>query len=157
MVYQIDQSGKVEDTSSLTIVAVANGKTKTLKIAGREKRKAILVLRKQDYPKKVFIYKLFAALIYLLLKGEKISEVIIDKEYPGHEATIKLILVNFYRKFQKLSPQIHFMEITKNSPAHKIAIETYRGKIKPDMVVNSEEVLILFKSNKKGWRSRVRR
>lgn len=72
-IYQIDQSGKVEDTKKLTIVAFANGKIKSLKISAVEKRKLIKAMRELDRPRKIFIFKIFAALIYLLFKNEKLN------------------------------------------------------------------------------------
>ena len=144
MKYQIDQSGKIEDTNKLTIVAFANGKTRTLKISGVEKQKLIRSIRVLDYPKKTFIYKIFSGLIFLLLNDQKVEEVIIDREYPGHEATVKVILTQLFTKFGKKKPEIEFTEITKKSLAHKIALETFRGKRKPDLVVKAEEVLRLF-------------
>ena len=40
MTYEIDQSGKVEDTK-LTVVAYANGKIKSVKIGSAEKQKLL--------------------------------------------------------------------------------------------------------------------
>jgi len=98
MLYQVDQSGKVEDTSKLTIVCVAGKKIKTLKIYAREKRRLITTMRRLDYPKKIFIYKIFAALVFILIKEEKIDNLSIDKEYPGHEGFIKEIIFQFFKK-----------------------------------------------------------
>lgn len=151
----IDQSGKIEDTSKLTIVAYANGIEKTLKISGVEKRKLIKIMRILDYPKTSFIYKAFAGLVFLLVKNAKADEIIIDKEYPRHEPTIKEILLQLFQKFSLAAPEVNFSLIGKQSRAHKIAIETFRGKRKPDLEVVAEEVLELFyKANKKGWSSR---
>jgi len=57
MKYYIDQSGKIEDTKKLTIIAYANGKTKSLKISAVEKRRLIKTMRALDYPQKAFILK----------------------------------------------------------------------------------------------------
>lgn len=155
MKFYIDQSGKIENTNKLTIVAFANGKTKSIKINGREKRKLVTYFRRIAGLKKIYIYKIFSAMIFLLLKGERVEYLIIDREYPGHEGKIKLDLIAFFQKSEKSLPDISFTLITKNSPAHKIAIDTFRGKRKADVVVSSEDVLKLF-SNKKGWRSLAR-
>ncbi len=149
----IDQSGKVENTSKLTIVAYANGKARSLKISAVEKRKLLSVMKKLDGLSATYIYKTFAALIFLLIKGERISEIVVDKEYPGHEGVIKNILKNLFEKGKLTFPEVGFSQITKKSPAHKIAINVYRGKSKPDLIVRSEDVLRVFFSNKKGWRS----
>jgi len=148
MVYQIDQSGKVEDTNKLTIVCVANGKIKTLKVSTREKQKLIATMRVLDYPKKIFIYKTFAALIFLLIKEEKIINLSIDKEYPGHEAFIKEIILRFFRNNNLKSPTIDFCLVGKKSLAHKIAIETFRGKRKPNIIIKAENVIALFYTRK---------
>ena len=144
MIYQIDQSGKIEDTRRLTIVAFANGKCKALKILAVEKQKLINTMRKLDYPKKTFIYKIFAGLIFLLLKKEKVNEIIIDKEYPGHEATIKNIILQLFRRAKIKTPQIRFDTIGKQSNAHKAALETFRGKRKADIEIKPKQVLKLF-------------
>jgi len=148
MRYQIDQSGKVEDTNKLTIVAVADGKAKTLKISAKEKQRLIKVMRELDYPKKIFIYKILAGLIFLLIKNESIKEVLIDKEYPGHEAFIKEIILQLFRRVKINPPKINFSFIGKQSLAHKIAIETFRGKIRANMIVKAKEVLALFYKGK---------
>lgn len=95
----IDQSGKVENTSKLTVVAYANGKVRSLKISAVEKLK------------------------------------------------------NLFEKGNLVFPEISFSEITKKSPAHKAAINVYRGKSKPDIIVKAEDILGLFFAKKKGRRS----
>ncbi|OGG12409.1 hypothetical protein A3J20_01170 [Candidatus Gottesmanbacteria bacterium RIFCSPLOWO2_02_FULL_42_29] len=152
MIYQIDQSGKIEDTNKITIIAYANGNNKTLSMKAAEKQKMLNRMRIMDKPKKTFIFKAFAGLVFLLLKDEDVDEVIIDKEYPGHEATIKAILVRLFDRNELNPPNIGFALIGKKSKAHKIALETYRGERKPDIKVKAEGVLNLF-NLKKSWRS----
>ncbi len=149
----IDQSGKVENTSKLTIVAFTNGKVKTLKITGREKRRVVRIMRTVEYPERVYIYQIFAALVFLLIKKEKIGEVIIDDEYVGHEPLIKDIIIKLYQKTKLKVPHIDFGLIGKDSEAHKVAIDAFRGRRKADIEVKSEEVLVLFYAKKKGWSS----
>ncbi|OGZ35491.1 MAG: hypothetical protein A2815_00590 [Candidatus Portnoybacteria bacterium RIFCSPHIGHO2_01_FULL_40_12b] len=144
MIYQIDQSGKIEDTNRLTIVAVANGRSKILKISASEKQRLIKAMRALGYPQKTFIYKIFAGLIFLLLKNERIEEVVIDNEYPGHEATIKNIIIQLFQKIKIKTPQISFDTIGKQSNAHKAALEAFRGKRKIDITIKSKQVLELF-------------
>src|ERR1041384_1449181 len=93
MTYQIDQSGKVEDTNKLTVVAYANGKIKSIKIGSTEKQKLLAAMRTLDYPKRNYAYKIFAALIYFLLADEIVDFVVIDREYVGHDVPIKRFLI----------------------------------------------------------------
>ncbi|MBL7158852.1 hypothetical protein ISS85_00030 [Candidatus Microgenomates bacterium] len=153
MKYQIDQSGKVEDTNRLTVVAFANGKTRSLKISGVEKQRLVKSMRALDYPRKVFIYKIFAGLVFILLKGQRIREVVIDKEYPGHEPLIKDLILNLFIRTKGQAPKISFSQIGRESRAHKIALEVFRGKRKPDIIVKADQIFRLFYQTKKGWSS----
>ena len=144
MKIQIDQSGKVENTNKLTIVAYANGKTKILKINAREKRKLIMAMREIDNPKQIFIYKIFAGLVFLLIKSNKSTSFTIDKEYPGHEPFIKEVILQLFKRNGILAPRLDFALIGKNSEAHRVAIEAYRGQRKADIIVKAQEVFRLF-------------
>lgn len=145
MKIEIDQSGKIEDSNRLTVVAFSNGKIKSLKISAVEKQKLLRIMRTLDYPKKTFIFKIFAGLIYLLLEDEKnIEEVIVDREYPGQEGIIKDILSHLFRKIGKKLPRITFYKIGKKSDAHKIANDIYRGKGAADIVVGTSHILKIF-------------
>jgi len=157
MICQIDQSGKIEDTQKLTIVAYANKKAKSLIIKATEKRKLIKIMREKDFPKKTFIYKSFSGLVFLLIKNENILQIVIDKEYPGNEPVIKQILLQLFDKANLKKPKIDFEFIGKKSPAHKIAIQTYRGERKPDIIIKAEDVLNLFYKKEKGWRASSKR
>lgn len=141
MKYYIDQSGKIENTKSLTVVAYAGGETKSLKISAVEKRKLLKVLKITTERKKLITYELFATLVFMLIKDEKINEVIIDVEYEGHEGSVKNFIKNYYVKLNKKMPEVSFELITKKSPAHMVAIDTFRGTRKADITVNAREVL----------------
>jgi len=158
MKYYIDQSGKIEDTHRLTIIAMANGKVHVLRISAVEKQKLIQVMKQLEYPRKNYIYKIFSGLIFTLVtKYKKISEIVIDKEYPGHDADIKLFLLQLYEKAKIIHPEIVFDYIGKKNQAHKSALDAYRGNIKPDVIVKTEDLIRLFYPTKKGWRSRSSR
>lgn len=154
MNYLIDQSGKIEHTGDVTVVCLANGKTKTIQIGAGEKQKLIRAMRQLDYPKKTFIFKIFAALIFLVLEGEKVSKVSIDREYPNHEQDIKLFLIQHFRKSRKSVPEISFARVENTNNAHKIGLETFQKKRKPDVKVTQDEILGLIYGTKKRWRSR---
>lgn len=144
-VVEVDQSGrKVERTDKETIVAFANGNDRAILIPADVKREAIQELRRRRKAGSLK-YLLFATALYLLLKDdiEDIDQVTIDIEYRGYESQIKEHLLNLLRRAGKRveSYQIHFDRITKKSPAHKVAIQTFRGQRKPDHVVTREELL----------------
>ena len=67
----------------------------------------------------------------------------IDKEYEGHEADIKAMLLHHMRRVGlELSPDvIRFERVGKKSRAHKRAWGVQRGKIAPDHEVTVEELL----------------
>jgi len=136
--------GKVEDTNKLTVVAYANGQIKSVKIGSTEKQKLLIVMRTLDHPKRNYVYKIFAALIYFLLADEMINSVVIDKEYLGHEATIKGIVIQLLNKNGKNVPDIQFDYIGKSSQAHKAALDIFRGDKEADFVVTAKDVLRLL-------------
>ena len=144
MTYQIDQSGKVEDTNKLTVVAYANGKIKSVKIGSVEKQKLLTAMRTLDHPKRNYVYKIFAALIYFLLADESVDSVVIDHEYTGHEESIIGILTQLLHKNSKNIPTIRFGYVGKSSPAHQAALDVFRDKKEADIIVNAKEVLGLL-------------
>lgn len=144
-VVEVDQSGrKVERTDKETILAFANGNDRAILIPPDVKREAIQELRRRRKAGSLK-YLLFATALYLLLKDdiEHIDQVTIDIEYRGYESQIKEHLLNLLRRARKRveSYQIHFDRITKKSPAHKVAIQTFRGQRNPDHIVTREELL----------------
>ena len=155
--YLIDQSGKVEHTAKPTIVALANGKILTIKISAVEKRKLIGAMKEIDFPKQFYVYKIFATLIFILLKKAKTKRVIIDREYPGHESIVKDMLIYLFTKNELNLPEIEFGLVGKKVAAHIKGLATYQGKIKPTIIVKTEEILEVIYSNKKGRRSQSSR
>lgn len=148
MKYQIDQSGKIEHTGQVTVVAIANGKVKSVFIGAGEKQKLIKKMRILDHPHKSYVLKIFAAMIFLLLKDEMVTSVEIDKEYPGHEALIRQIVRQLFQKFKLKPPEIDFALVGKDSLAHKTAIDTFDKLLKPTMKTNEEELIqILYKKS----------
>lgn len=157
MAYQIDQSGKIEKTNKATVVALANRKKKTVKITAIEKQKLLAALREIELPRTNYIYKVFAALIFILIKDEAVNTLEIDKEYTGHESIIKDTLIYLYRKINQSMPEITFLSVGKKSNSHRIALATFQSKIKPTIIVKGEKVLRILYVKEKGRRSRSSR
>lgn len=98
-----------------------------------------------DYPKKNYVYKIFATLIFMLLSGFRSRDsIVIDQEYPGHEESIKGMLINLFRKQERTVPEIHFDHIGKSSRAHKVALEVFRGNREADLLVSATDVLAVL-------------
>ena len=132
----IDQSGKIENTNRLTIIACSNKANKSLLITARDKRAIQSVFRKIGQPK-IFVFKLFAVAIFALIKDDlkKIDQIIIDREYIGYENLIKQFIQEVAQKNNNeiAKEDIHFRSIGKKSRAHRVAIEAFlrkRGDVK---------------------------
>ena len=140
---EIDQSGKIEDTSRQTVLSYSNSKSKTLIILPKDKKLIQKLFRKAGRPT-MYVYRTFAVMIYLLIKDDlkQIDQIIIDKEYQGYDKLIKQFILELCQKFNnKIEPDIiHFKEIGKKSNAHKIAINGYRTK-KADIKVTLGDYL----------------
>lgn len=128
---EIDQSGKIENTNRLTVIAYSNDHKKSILITAKDKKIIQSVFRKIGQPK-IFIYKLFAVLIFVLIRDSlrKINQIIIDREYVGYENLIKKFIIEIAKHNGKKIEGgiIHFYSIKKKSRAHKIAISIYRAK-----------------------------
>ncbi len=124
----IDQSGRVEETNKLTIVALA--------LLSKTKKELQQIFRNNGKPK-TFPIVIFSDLVFMTMLRSKIypQELIIDMEYPGHENTIKNIIITLCTRYKKKSPEIYFANIGKNDPAHTSAWNTYTKKIKANVVV----------------------
>jgi len=145
-IYQIDQSGKIEQTHRATAVAYSNTKIKTVYISSKEKQKLQSVFRLTG-KNRIFVIQTFAILVYLLLESDITGQnkFVIDKEYPGHEAIIKSYIIQLFKnkKNQKIDPQkLHFSKIGKKSNAHKISNQAFNKKLK-GRTVKAEEILAL--------------
>jgi hypothetical protein len=141
---QIDQSGKVEQTNKITIVAFSNGKSGSVKLRAKDKRYLQSIYQQAEKPK-MFSLQVFAALLYLLLEKFKIQStmVIIDKEYPGHETLIKSYIMQLVRKRGKLklpTDYIRFELVGKSSNAHGVASKAFKNN-RADFTVDTEDVL----------------
>ena len=91
---EIDQSGKVENTSKNTIIAFSNDIFGSIFITAKDKREIQKIFRKIG-KSRIFVYRLFSILIFLLIKDhlKRIDQIIIDEEYPGKENLIKNYLI----------------------------------------------------------------
>lgn len=152
--YQIDQSGKIEQTNKNTVLAIANSKTFSILLKAKDKRLLQDIFRTLFNKQRQYVYEVFSALVYLLLSTVRPKvRILIDKEYPGQEDLIKLLVLKYYDDQGQTAPEdIEFGLVGKSSPAHNAAYKVFKKKIKPTKVVTFEEVVeIIFPSKKTGY------
>ncbi|NOH04767.1 MAG: hypothetical protein HND47_23755 [Chloroflexi bacterium] len=142
---EIDQSGKIGDTKVPTVLAFSNGQKYAILIPTTTKRKSLEKLRRQGRSGRFLYSKLFAVGLYLLLKEHihQLSELVIDVEYPGWNAEIKLYLLNMLRRRGVTfdTSKIHFRHIGKKSRAHAKAIAVYKKMEEADKTITLDEIL----------------
>lgn len=131
MKIEIDQSGKIESTNKLTVVAFSNTKNKSIIVTSKDKKSIQLIYRKMGR-RKLFIYRLFAIMIFKLIEKDanSISGIVIDTEYPGFGNLIKDFIIEIAAKNNKKIDRkiIHFSQIGKLSGAHITAYKAFRAK-----------------------------
>lgn len=153
MKFQIDQSGKIEQTNKDTVLAISNGKKFSILLKARDKRLLQDIYRIFFNKQRQFIYEVFSALLYILISNVKPqTRVIFDKEYPGQESLIKLLLLKFYDEQGKTAPaNIGFGLVGKTSPAHELSYKVFKKKQKASKITTFEEITeIIFQEKRPG-------
>lgn len=151
MAYQLDQSGKVEQTERHTVLAcINNEESMTLLLKKSEKRK-LQELFKRMNSLKAFPYLTFSALIALLIrKLQPKHKIIVDREYVGHEDFIEEKVKSYLRQLKIIKmTRIEFGHVGKLSEAHKLAYQVAVGKKEPTMIVDSQQVITVILGTKK--------
>lgn len=148
--FEIDQSGKIEQLDTYTVVAGANEETRAVWLSAGVKRKLIQRLRKSCIPQKDLLPILFAVLCFLLLKTlpQLPNVIVIDEEYTVKESMIKEILLKLLNRQTRGKWQggIGFKMIGHGSPAHRLAWSLHRlKKSNKTRVISENEVLSLLK------------
>lgn len=142
MKIEIDQSGKIEETQRDTVLALSNGKSFSVKIAGRTKRRLQDIFRHIGEPR-TFVITIFVVGVYELVKNnlKSVDQIILDIEYPGFEKIIIQILERILiEKGFTTTPAIHFGLIGKKSKAHKTAVAVFRREKKANKVLSFDSL-----------------
>lgn len=137
MKYEIDQSGRVEETNRHTIISVASESySYSIKIDSKIKKLVQKKFQKLGKPKMFAVYGFIRGLIILLKKSRiKNSVVTVDIEYDGYN---KIINNELYKNIDQ-NLEFRFSSIGKKSPAHKSAYTTFKKRIKPNYNINLAE------------------
>jgi hypothetical protein len=145
---EVDQSGKIEDTATDTVLAFSNGKSYAICIPAQVKRECLLTLRTVKGSGKRLYWRLFAVGLFLLLKGhsQQLSLVTIDIEYIGHMHKIKQHVLNLFAQAGKpMDPdRLRFGLIHRGGrvpAAHDKAYRVHKGVEKADMVMTINGLL----------------
>ncbi len=154
-IYQIDQSGKIEQTSLDTVIAFSNGKKYTILLDKTTKRSLQRIFKDFGKPE-MFVYQTFATILAIIFKEVKpASKVIIDIEYPGKENLIAVLINEVFERFSwKKDFYFEFGRVGKSSPADHLAALVARKKSKPDKILGLEEIVnLLWPRKKTGYSS----
>lgn len=142
----IDQSGKIESTEKNTALAFSNDERCAILIPAKVKRQLQEMFRRGGRPR-LFVYRTFAASVFILIKPflKKLDTVIIDLEYPGHEAMIKDMVLEYIRLVFDVEeiPCVFFERVGKASKAHDLAWKVFKKKIEPKKVIGLRELTSL--------------
>lgn len=138
---EVDQSGKIEQLNKDSVIAFSNKNQYSILISNEVKQE---VYKSYKGRIKELIYRLFCIGLYYCLK-DYIKEkelIVICCEYIGKENLIKSFLLDYLRKdYPAVDPKIiRFGKIGKNSNAHAVAIDVYRGSRRPNKILSLSEV-----------------
>lgn len=147
--YQIDQSGKIEQTNKDTVLCLANGNCYTVLIKAKTKRQLQEIFRRNGQPRNYVLFT-FSAGIYLLLNNyTALGAVTIDREYFGREAIIKKIILEMFGKdHNKII--IGFSTIGKRVNAHLEGYKVFKGKIEAGQTLNQKNLIKAIKKTEVG-------
>ena len=128
MGFDVDQSGKIENTKLISVLAVAGKESKAIFVSRTTKRELIRTFKLSRSPKIVYL-QLFSCCLYLLVKDllSKSNLIVVDVEYVGKDE----LILNFLQQLAlhdevKIKAEIRFNRIGKKSLAHEKAIYTFR-------------------------------
>lgn len=142
--YEVDQSGKVEQTNKITIVPFSNDKNSSISLSSSDKRNLESIYR-QAGKGKIFPIQVFTALVYLLIEKYSLEDriIVIDTEYPGHANLIRSYVVQLANKLKKielLAENLRFEQVGKSSNAHLTAYSSFKKK-RGDKKASAKDIL----------------
>ena len=138
---EVDQSGKIEQTDMDTVVAFRNSEQYSVLL--KKKIKAEILTEYRNKYKDIH-YRIFAILVFYCIKNHlhKIELIVIDIEYEGKEGDIKRnLLRSIWKSYPNFDKKlINFSNIGKKSNAHRVAYQTFIGKLAPNKIIMKKEV-----------------
>ncbi|MBI3443590.1 hypothetical protein HY008_02880 [Candidatus Woesebacteria bacterium] len=145
MAIEIDQSGKLEQLDTDTVLACANDTSRVVYIKAGTKRKIVTYLRKSLIPRKDLYPIVFALAVFILIQPVKQTMTLkIDEEYTGKEEIIKETLEKLIKRHMERKGQgmITFGRIGKHASAHQLAWRVHRTKQRSEVKRITEDQLL---------------
>ena len=138
---EVDQSGKIEQMDKDSYIAFSNREQYCIKLPKKVKREILFECRGKV---RQLVQRIFAICLYYCLENylHNKSIIVIDGEYPGWDADIKTYLIPLLRlKHKNFDKIIRFESIGRDSGAHKTAKSTFIGKIRPNKILEKEDIM----------------
>lgn len=151
MTYQIDQSGKVEQTNRNTVLCLSNNLWDAVMITAKTKRQLQEIFRRHGQIRNFVLFTFCAAVAFIIKSNHKCLAVTIDQEYFGKEKVIKNIVLEMLKNEVRI-PEIAFMQIGRRVNAHKRAYLIFTKKLKAKRTLSLEVVLETIKKTEVGKR-----
>ena len=149
MGYQIDQSGKIEQTNKDTILCLANGSWDAVIVKAKTKRQVQEIFRRNGQIRNYILFTFSILLATLLKRNKNLGQVLVDTEYMGKDAIIKNITLEVLTNLKSI-PDINFGFVGKLSPAHDKAAKISHNKLKAKYEINSLKILKALKKTEVG-------
>jgi len=132
----VDISAKLETWGKPSVIAVANGHTRTLLVQPEVKRQAARLLR-STLPAEPVQFTLMAVLTYIAVLPDldRLSRITLDRDYSGEVAErriLRRLLELIRRERPKFKGATLRMDTVAGSRVDRLAREVYRGLRQPD-------------------------
>jgi len=144
LVIEVDQSVKIEDTRRDSILAFSDHLSGAIRVPARVKRECLHILRERGQRGRANIIQIFAIALFVLLRQHlsRIDRVIVDSEYPGHQADIKAAFMRLVYKSGATfdADRLTFHAIGKKSRAHFLAYGVHLSRIQANRVLTLDDI-----------------
>lgn len=147
--FQIDQSGKIEQTNKDTVLCLSNGSWDTVLIKTKTKRQIQKIFRQNGQPRNYVLFTFSAALSILIERNLGVGRIIIDREYFGKEPIIKKLLEEMSEEIKKRAT-LEFGLVGKSSRADFRAGEVLAKKKKPRLILTARVLIRAIKKTEVG-------
>lgn len=145
----VDVSAKIEAWNKDSVIAVANGHTRALRITAQVKQVAARLVASAEPSQ----YALMAIFAYILILPDidHLSSITLDQDYSGQvaERTIVRRLLSLLRQHRpKLKASAIRMDNVIGSRADRLARDIYKGRQQPDGEISIAEIEAVLREQK---------